>query len=149
MTCIGLDGRLSPSRFGSHLTSSSISVPLGSFCALLFVFALKHFVADFLLQTSWIAHGKERATDWLAPLAVHVLCHAGLTLCIALVLAPRLWWLAPAELVLHACIDRSKSLVGARIQCTVKNTPYWWLLGFDQFLHQVTNIALAAAFFLF
>jgi hypothetical protein len=24
---------------------------------------------------------------------------------------------------------------------------FWWLMGFDQFLHQVTNIALAAAFF--
>jgi hypothetical protein len=148
MTCLGLNGS-PPSRFGSLLTSSSINVPLGSFCALLFVFALKHFVADFLLQTSWIAHGKERATGWLAPLTVHVLCHAGLTLGIALVLAPRLWWLAPAEFVLHACIDRSKSLIGARIKCTQKNAQYWWLLGFDQFLHQVTNIALATAFFLF
>jgi hypothetical protein len=26
---------------------------------------------------------------------------------------------------------------------------YWWLMGFDQFLHQLTNIALTAAFFVF
>ena len=127
----------------------SLSVPLGSFCALLLAFAFKHFVADFLLQTNWIAHGKERSEGWQAPLAVHVLCHAGLTLGIALVLAPRLWWLAPLELVVHAAIDRSKTLIGNRGGWQVNQPQYWWLLGFDQFLHQATNIALAAAFFLF
>ncbi len=131
------------------MSLSNPNVPLGGFCALLLVFALKHFVADFLLQTNWIAHGKERAQGWFGPLTIHVLCHAGLTLCIALAVAPRLWWLAPVELVVHACIDHSKTLIGARIKCTAKNAQYWWLLGFDQFLHQVTNIALAAAFYLF
>jgi hypothetical protein len=111
--------------------------------------ALKHFVADFLLQTSWIAHGKERCEGWLAPLAVHVLCHAGLTLGIALVLAPRLWWLAPAEFVIHAAIDRSKTRIGIDNKLDFTRPQYWWLLGFDQFLHQITNIALAAAFYLF
>jgi hypothetical protein len=110
--------------------------------------AFKHFVADFLLQTSWIAHGKERTEGWMAPLAIHVLCHAGLTLCIALVLAPRLWWLAPAEFVVHATIDHCKTLVGNYEKLDFKRPQYWWLLGFDQFLHQVTNIALAAAFYL-
>jgi hypothetical protein len=110
---------------------------------------LKHFVADFLLQTSWIAQGKERREGWMAPLAVHVLCHAGLTLCIALVLAPRLWWLAPVEFVIHASIDRSKTLIRNSNKWDLPRPQYWWLLGFDQFLHQVTNIALAAAFYIF
>jgi hypothetical protein len=127
----------------------NVSVPLASFCALLLVMAFKHFVADFLLQTSWIAHGKERREGWQAPLAVHVLCHAGLTLVIALFVAPRLWWLALVDLVVHAAIDRSKSLIGNRGGWQVNQFQYWWLLGFDQFLHQVTNIALAAALLLF
>jgi hypothetical protein len=127
----------------------NVSVPLESFCALLLVMAFKHFVADFLLQTSWIAHGKERRVGWQAPLAVHVLCHAGLMLVIALVVAPRLWWLALVDLVVHAVIDRSKSLIGNRGGWQVNQFQYWWLLGFDQFLHQVTNIALVAALFLF
>jgi hypothetical protein len=131
------------------LTSSGLNVPLGSFCALLLAFAFKHFVADFLLQTNWIAHGKERTQGWLPPLAVHVLCHACLTLCIVLAVAPRLWWIAPIELVVHAAIDRSKTLVVAQIRCDAKKAQFWWLIGFDQFLHQATNIALAAAFFIF
>lgn len=108
----------------------------------------KHFIADFLLQTSWMAHGKEGRQSWLGPLAVHVLIHAGLTLLIALVVAPRLWWLALIDLVVHFCVDRSKAKVGQRCSWDTKKTQYWWLLGFDQFIHQVTNIALTAAFFL-
>jgi Protein of unknown function (DUF3307) len=122
-------------------------VPLWSFCALLFVVALKHFVADFLLQTNWIARGKERREGWFAPLAVHVLCHATLTLLIALTIAPRLWWLAPADLVIHWGIDRAKTLTGLWGGWNPGQGQFWWLMGFDQFLHQATNIAVAAAFF--
>jgi hypothetical protein len=121
------------------------TVPLGSFCALLLVLALKHFVADFLFQTHWIALGKEGRRNWLTPLAIHVLGHTILTLLIALVIAPRLWWLALVDLVVHATIDRGKGFVGCRMGLDVSKYQYWWLLGFDQFLHQVTNIALAAA----
>jgi len=126
----------------------SQSVPLWGFCALLVVITFKHFVADFLLQTNWIAHGKERREGWQLPLAVHVLCHAGLTLIIALVVAPRLWWLALVELVVHAAIDHGKTSISCREGWAPNKMQFWWLLGFDQFLHQVTNIALAAAFFL-
>jgi hypothetical protein len=125
------------------------SVPLWTFCALLAVFALKHFVADFLLQTSWIARGKERVEGWFAPLAVHVLGHAVLTLAIAIVFAPRLWWLALVDLVVHAAVDRGKSMTGHWGRWAPDQGQFWWLMGFDQFLHQITNIALAAAFFVF
>jgi hypothetical protein len=130
------------------VSSLNSSVPFGSFCALLVVMAFKHFVADFLLQTNWIAQGKERHEGWQLPLAVHVLCHAGLTLAIALVLAPRLWWLAPVEFIVHGVIDRCKTVIGERGGWETNQPQYWWLFGFDQFLHQVTNVALAAAFFL-
>jgi hypothetical protein len=123
------------------------SVPLWTFCAILLAFAFKHFVADFLLQTNWIAHGKERREGWLWPLAVHILIHAALTLVIALAIAPRLWWLALVDLVVHGCIDRSKSLTALWGGWKPNQGPFWWLMGFDQFLHQVTNIGLAAAFF--
>jgi len=125
------------------------SIPLWTFCALLLTFALKHFVADFALQTNWIARGKERRQGWAAPLAVHVSIHAALTLAIALAVAPRLWWLALADLVVHWTIDRTKTLVSHRGGWRVEQAPFWWVIGFDQFLHQVTNIALAAAFLVF
>jgi hypothetical protein len=111
------------------------------------VVALKHFVADFVLQTHWIAHGKERCEGWLAPLAVHALCHAVLTLGIALAVAPRLWWLALVDLVVHAAIDRGKTIIARRGGWGVDQGGFWRLLGADQFLHQVTNIGIVAALF--
>ena len=108
---------------------------------------LKHYAADFLLQTGWMARGKERPDGWLAPLAVHVLCHAGITLVIALLVAPRLWWLALIDLALHAVIDHGKTLISRRGGWDTQRAEFWWLMGFDQLLHQITNIGLAAAFF--
>ena len=130
------------------MPSLNATVPLGSFCALLVVMALKHFVADFLFQTGWIAHGKEGRKGWLTPLIVHVLGHGILTLLIALVVAPHLWWLALVDVVIHAAVDRGKATVVNRCYWDFTKAQFWWLLGFDQLLHQITNIALAAAFFL-
>ncbi len=121
-------------------------VPLGTLAALMVVMAAKHFCADFLLQTSWIAKGKAAAHGWVLPLVLHAGGHAILTLLIALLLFPRLWWLAPTEFVVHFLIDRAKVLVARRKPLDTTMTEYWWLLGFDQFLHQLTNIALVVAF---
>ena len=80
-----------------------------------------------------------------APLAVHVLCHAVLTLAIALWVAPRLWWLALVDLAIHALVDRGKSVSGRWGGWSPKEVQFWWLMGFDQFLHQLTNVALTIA----
>ncbi|MGO8799050.1 MAG: DUF3307 domain-containing protein [Roseiarcus sp.] len=122
-------------------------VPLWSLCILLVVMALKHYVADFLLQTNWMAHGKERREGWQAPLAVHVLCHGVITLVIMWVVAPRLWWLALVDIAVHATIDRCKTLIGLRGGWDAQRAEFWWLIGFDQMLHQITNIALVAALY--
>jgi hypothetical protein len=132
---------------GRPVSQIGPTVPLWSFCGLLLVFAFKHFIADFVMQTNWIARGKERSEGWFAPLAVHVCCHAVLTLAIALAVAPRLWWLALVDLVVHWVIDRAKTLTGYHGGWSVEKAQYWWLMGFDQFLHQVTNIALTIALF--
>ncbi|WP_246735993.1 DUF3307 domain-containing protein [Enterovirga aerilata] len=108
-------------------------------------FTVKHFLADFVLQTGWIAIGKDCRGDWFKPLAAHVAIHAGLALAIVLVVAPRLWWLAAIDLVVHFGVDRGKSVVGRWGGWTPHDARYWWLFGFDQLLHQVTNIGLAYA----
>lgn len=38
-------------------------------------FLIKHFLADFLLQTDWMAAGKDRPKGWLLPLAAHAGVH--------------------------------------------------------------------------
>lgn len=121
-------------------------VPLGTATALMCIMAVKHFCADFLFQSNWMAKGKAATTGWLLPLLVHAGEHAVVTLVLALVLVPALWWIAPAELVVHAVIDRGKVLIGRQAALDAGKPEYWWLFGFDQFLHQVTNIAIIAAF---
>lgn len=124
----------------------AVSVPLSTTAILLSAMALKHYGADFVLQTNWMAHGKERVRGWFAPLAAHALCHAVFTLSIALLVRPSLWWLAVADLLVHAAIDRAKTMVARRGRWEARQAQFWWLMGFDQLLHQLTNIALAAAF---
>ena len=46
---------------------------------------------------------------------------------VALIVAPRLWWLALVDLVVHFAIDRGKSLVGRWGRCGRRIE--WWRLG--------------------
>jgi hypothetical protein len=123
---------------------ASLSAPVWAMTLLAVLMATKHYVADFLLQTNWIARGKECRSGWLLPLLAHVFCHAGLTLAIALAVAPRLWWLAAVDFGVHFLVDRSKAILGHLGRWTPGDKTFWWLLGFDQYLHQVTNVAIAA-----
>lgn len=112
------------------------------------VFGTKHVLADFILQTTWMARGKERPSGWVPPLLAHAACHAVLTLAITLVALPRLWWLSLIDLAVHLAIDRSKTLLAQRSGWSPDQPQFWWLLGFDQYLHQITNLWLAAALLL-
>lgn len=106
------------------------------------LFILKHYVADFLLQTSWMAAGKERSTNWIAPLAAHCAVHGALTGVIVVAVAPSLWWLAMVDFVVHATIDRSKGLIAKRFGFVSFTDVRWWrLFGADQSLHELTHLA--------
>lgn len=109
------------------------------------LFTLKHVVADFLLQTGWMAAGKERADGWAAPLAVHAGIHGLFTLAITLVLAPALFWLAAVDFAVHFAIDRAKSVLGRAFSVAPNSQEFWWLIGLDQMLHQLTHVAFALA----
>ena len=121
------------------------AAPVLEAASLTALFALKHYFADFVLQTNWIARGKERDQGWAGPLVVHALCHGTITLVIALAVAPHLWWLAIVDFLVHVAIDRSKTAVSHWGRWPPTEAPFWWVLGFDQLLHQVTNIILATA----
>ena len=109
------------------------------------VFAVKHLAADFLMQTNGMARGKERPSGWFGPLLAHVLCHVGLTLLIVLAVAPGLCWLAAVDFAVHLAVDRAKTLAARRGGWTPDHPQFWWLLGTDQCLHQLTNVGMAAA----
>ena len=118
-----------------------LSVPLDALIGGYLLFRAKHFLADFVLQTGWMVHGKARAEGWLAPLAVHAGIHAIGTTGIVLLLQPGLWWLAPVDLVAHAAIDRIKAMPAVS-RCCGRDTPrFWWAFGLDQEAHNLTHFA--------
>jgi len=121
-----------PEQIASHLVIWAVAL-----------FIVKHLLADFVLQTSWMAKGKERARGWAAPLGAHIAVHAGGTLLISLLMAPQLAWLALVDLVVHGAIDRCKTLIQQRYHLQVGQAAYWWLFGVDQTLHHLTHLAFA------
>ncbi len=126
----------------ASVQSLNTVVPVSTFSLLLVLMAAKHYAVDFVAQTEWMARGKERVTGWQAPLAVHAGSHALATLVIALLFKPALWWIALVDLAVHGLIDRGKSLIAQRTRFPMTDPRFWWLMGFDQFLHQVTNVGL-------
>ena len=113
---------------------------------------IKHFVADYFLQTPWMIQGK---ADYGAPGGLfHAGEHAVLT---AFVLCwfPGIsfWWaicMAVLDFVFHYHIDWTKSnyLRGHfRFSLMPKDSEdaeYWWAMGTDQFAHYLTYVLIVA-----
>ena len=111
--------------------------------AALVIFLAKHLAADFLLQTSWMANGKEQPTGWFFPLLAHVLVHTAATAIIFAILAPAYIWIAAVDFVIHFAIDRAKGLLNRFFDTDTTKTGFWWLLGIDQTLHHLTHLGFA------
>lgn len=126
------------------LPDMSSQVAVGALTFWMVILAVKHVIADFFLQTSWIATGKDAKKGWALPLLVHCAIHGALALAILLVLAPRLWFLAVVDFVVHLIIDRAKGFCVANFNVTQEHSHwFWWLIGIDQALHHLTNFGLA------
>lgn len=104
---------------------------------------IKHFIADYLLQTSWMISGKAdfRQLGGYAHAGVHVI---GSLIVLVLAGTPlaTVAWLIAAEFVIHYALDYSK--VRYSVGITASGTPsrFWALHGFDQVLHQMTYAAM-------
>ena len=110
---------------------------------LLVVFQVKHYVADFPLQHEYMLRKTQASWSFLPPLVLHCAVHAGLTLMIVLIVAPRLWWLAAFDFAVHFVMDRVKS--GPRYlgrYHDVTRQAYWNCFGFDQMVHHLTGYAI-------
>jgi len=109
----------------------------------LVAFQIKHLLADFQFQTQWMMAGKERTHKWLEPLMAHAGLHAAMTVCIALWFNPVFWWLGAIDLIIHATVDRGKT-VSVRALGTHAGERIWWqIFGLDQTLHHLTHLAYA------
>lgn len=116
-------------------------IAVSALVPLYLAFLAKHFVCDYILQTSWMVRGKEAKAGWVLPLAVHAGFHGLGTLLIVIVVAPGLWWLGPVDMAVHFLVDRTKAATTRRLGLTPADGPFWWALGTDQALHQATHFA--------
>lgn len=111
--------------------------------AALIIFLIKHLVADFFLQTAWMANGKEQPTGWFPPLVAHVAVHTVATGLIFTIFAPAYVWMAAVDFVVHFAIDRCKGLLNRAFDTGPTKTGFWWLIGIDQTLHHLTHLGFA------
>ena len=118
-------------------------VPTVAVAAALAAFLVKHYLADFLFQTGWMAAGKDRAQGWLLPLCCHLCVHGAMTAALFLAVAPGLAWLGLVDFILHGVIDRAKSLASRHTGLTPRQSSFWWLFGADQTLHHLTHAGFA------
>lgn len=118
---------------------------------ILFVlFFVKHFLADYPLQTEYMLRKSSNSYGWKLPLATHCMVHAVMTYMILLTVVSlgmfsATWGvillLVLMELVMHFVIDAWK----ARL-CNSKpnQTAFWVALGADQMFHYLTYALIIA-----
>jgi Protein of unknown function (DUF3307) len=123
----------------------SSSVPVAALVGWMLLLTAKHIVADFVLQNSWMAIGKDQKTGWALPLLAHCLVHLAVALTLILMIAPRFWFVAIIDFVIHIAVDRAKGLCASRFGVTLESAhPWFWtLIGVDQALHHLTGFGLA------
>ena len=121
----------------------SSSVQVGALIGWMLLLTLKHVIADFVLQTSWMALGKDQKKGWALPLLAHCLVHLAVALALFLIIAPRFWFLAFVEFAIHITVDRAKGLCSSTFDVTLEHPWFWTLIGVDQALHHLTDFGLA------
>lgn len=123
------------------------------------VFEVKHFLADFLLQSEFHL-GKFKEKGWVLPLAHHCMIHALGTMLILTAIrtsAAGVLLMALLDFVCHFCMDRVKAspkMLGRFKGLSSREYPtatskekwdnklFWWFLGLDQAWHNFTHLAI-------
>ncbi len=106
-------------------------------------FTLKHDVADFLLQFSWMIVQKGSLTKPGG--YVHAAIHAAGTALLLWILGVDPGWIAVlslAELVFHFVVDFTKARTSDHISSVRQPNLFWGVYGLDQLVHYLTYITL-------
>ena len=114
-----------------------------SIIELFLLFQIKHFVADFPLQKPYQYLNKGK---FLHPGGIlHAAFHGAFTFGIVAAYTDPIMGVALGilDMQIHYFIDYFKVNINKKYGLTPTNSEYyWWLLGLDQFLHQLTYIGL-------
>lgn len=117
------------------------------------VFSIKHFLADFVLQTEYMLGKFNRPPKCFAPLASHCLVHvlfAFILFMIPMALEPNRvsssWDLIVVllcyEFATHFLVDLAKAQYTRANKLTSAYKAYWVAIGIDRMMHLVLSIPL-------
>jgi len=117
-------------------------MPIPTVLGLVFLFTIKHFVVDFLLQFKyqWSNKGTYGHPGGLLHAGLHGI---GTALCLYAFDWQHILFFAGFDAVLHYHIDWAKMNINARMGWgPTTHEQFWWLLGLDQLLHSLTYIII-------
>lgn len=112
----------------------------------LLILQVKHFVADFMLQTPYQFLNK--GTYGHPGGIIHAGIHALGTVLAFFIITPTLGLAAAimiGEFIVHYHIDWMKERTVRKQQLKFPQAEFWWAFGADQAMHQVTYVAIVAA----
>ena len=107
----------------------------------LILLQVKHLLVDWLFQTQ--TEIKEKGTYGMFGGVLHSGEHALGTLFVCMMFTPLAIYMAVADFILHYHIDWLKSNATVWFKATPADKSYWFLMGADQTLHQLTHLLLA------
>ena len=107
---------------------------------LLVLYQLKHFLADYPLQTAYML-GKFKEVGWKLPLSAHCLVHSLMTFAICLIFTDVTFTLMMVALdfSMHFLMDRLKASPNHLGRFKIEQKEFWWALGLDQMVHHLTH----------
>lgn len=116
--------------------------------ALIIVYQVKHFLADFVFQNVYMLQKSRPGWDFFLPLAIHCSVHAAFSLAIIMWWNPKYWWLAILDFIVHFVMDRIKA--GPRYfgrYHDMRSKSFWVTFGFDQMVHHLTHLYICWVLF--
>lgn len=112
--------------------------------AIMLMLTVKHFIADFVIQTDWMI--AEKGYYGKMGGIAHAAVHGFFTLVILTVFAPSVAvYYAFLDFVVHYHIDWAKMKIVQKYSYTPADKQFWKWVGVDQMLHYLTYIFIASA----
>lgn len=118
--------------------------------ALITLLLIKHAVADFFLQRSFMFRDKHIYAGIGG--ITHAVSHGLLTTLAVVICLPNLWlsaiMLGILDMILHYHIDYIKSSWNVKTKASPSENRYWYAFGLDQMAHFLTYVLIVYIIFL-
>lgn len=124
-----------------------VPVAIGAALAAVAYLLLKHWVADFLLQTEYQrkTKGIYGALGGFTHVLTHVLFSAPVFLILSGIGLRQALLILAGEAAIHYHLDWTKANIVRIRGWTSRDSYYWWALGMDQLLHGLTYVGMVWA----